>query len=93
MLQTLDIEHRLKSTLDEFVADWGLDAEITAETWLVEDLGFDSIDVIQFIVAVETAFDKRNVGFQELIMQDGRYVDDLSVGQMATFLEARLPAA
>lgn len=91
MLQTVDIEHRLKSTLDEFVADWGLDAEITRDTWLVEDLGFDSIDVIQFIVAVETAFDKRNVGFQELIMQNGRYVDDLSVGQMADFLESRLP--
>ncbi len=93
MLQTVQIEDRLKSTLEEFIADWGLDADLSAETKLVGDLEFDSIDVIQFIVAVETAFGKRNLGFNELIMQDGRYVDDLSVGEMTAFLESRLAAA
>lgn len=92
MLQTLDIEARLRATLEEFIADWGLDAEIGGETGLVEDLEFDSIDVIQFIVAVETAFGKKSLGFQDLMMQDGRYVDDLTVGQIAGFLETRLAA-
>ena len=49
----------------------------------IPDIGnFDSIDVIQFVVAMESAFQNRNLGFQNLLMQDGRYVDDLSLAQI-----------
>jgi acyl carrier protein len=85
-----DIADRLRRTLAEFVEDWGLDAEITGETSLVEDLEFDSIDVIQFVVAMEGAFQSRNIGFQNLLMQEGRYVDDLTVAQIEAFLASRL---
>jgi acyl carrier protein len=91
-LTSAEVSERLRATLAEFVADWGLDSEITAETSLVEDLEFDSIDVIQFVVAMEKAFASRNLGFQSLLMQEGRYVDDLSVGQIETFLAAKLAA-
>ena len=64
--------------------------EITAATSLVEDLEFDSIDVIQFVVAMENAFESRSIGFQNLLMQDGRYVDDLTVGQIEAFIASRL---
>lgn len=90
MLQRIEIGERLRLTLAEFIEDWGLDAEITAETSLVADLEFDSIDVIQFVVAMENAFQSRKIGFQDLLMQDGRYVDDLTVGQIEAFLIARL---
>ena len=93
MLQKVETVERLKQVLGDFVEDWGLDAEITAETRLVADLEFDSIDVIQFVVEVEKAFQNRNLGFQSLLMQDGRYVDDLSVGQIARFLDGRLSPA
>ncbi len=93
MLKTVDIESRLTTVLKDFIADWGLDAEIDRDTRLVGTLEFDSIDVIQFIVAVETEFGQRNLGFQSLLMQNGRYVDDLSVGEIADFLEGRLAAA
>jgi acyl carrier protein len=89
-LTTINIAERLRKTLAEFVEDWGLDVEITAETSLVEDLEFDSIDVIQFVVAMENAFESRSIGFQNLLMQDGRYVDDLSVGQIEAFIASRL---
>jgi len=92
MLMEVNVENRLKGVLEEFIEDWGVDEPIRRETTLVEDLGFDSIDVIQFIVAVETAFGQRNLGFQGLIMKDGRYVDDLAVGEMVDFLEERLRA-
>ena len=81
------------STLQDFIQDWGLDADITPETTIVEDLEFDSIDVIQFTVALEGAFGNRKLGFQDLLMQDGRYVDDLSVAQFQDFVEARLETA
>ncbi len=92
MLIELNVENRLKAVLEDFIEDWGLDEPIERATTLVEDLGFDSIDVIQFIVAIETAFEQRNLGFHELIMKDGRYVDDLSLGEMVEFVEQRLRA-
>lgn len=90
MLEILSIEDRLRATLADFVADWGVTTPITRETKLVEDLEFDSIDVIQLVVEVEKAFGSRKLGFQDLLMVDGRYVDDLTVGQMSDFLMTRL---
>lgn len=75
------------------VADWDLDGEIGVATRLVADLEFESIDIIQMVVAFEERLQKRNLGFETLLMVDGRYVDDLSLGQIATFLHARLTAA
>lgn len=93
MLKRMEIADRLRATVADFVEDWGLDAEIGADTRLVADLDFDSIDVIQLVVAIEGAFGTRSLGFQDLLMQGGRYVDDLSLGQIETFLEGRLAAA
>lgn len=87
MLQTVDIENRLIATLQEFVSDWGVTSEIDSSTTLVADLEFDSIDIIQLFVAIETTFEKRNLGFQDLLIRDGRYVDDLSVGTISEFLK------
>jgi len=93
MLKTIDIGERLRLTISEFVEDWGLDTEITEKTSLVGDLEFDSIDVIQLVVEMEKAFQSRKIGFQDLLMQDGRYVDDLTVGQIEAFLTERLALA
>lgn len=92
-MNTNSVRETVISTLRDFIQDWGLDAEITPETTIVEDLEFDSIDVIQFTVALESAFGSRKIGFQDLLMQDGRYVDDLSVAQFQAFLETRLATA
>ena len=93
MLKRLEISERLKATVADFVEDWGLDAALGPDTTLVGDLEFDSIDVIQLVVAIEGAFGTRSLGFQDLLMQGGRYVDDLSLGQIEAFLETRLAAA
>jgi len=87
------VNQTVVTVLADFVRDWGLDVDITPETTLVGDLNFDSIDVIQLTVALERAFGSRKIGFQDLLMQGGRYVDDLSVAQFQAFLETRLAAA
>ncbi|MDF1669263.1 MAG: acyl carrier protein [Roseovarius sp.] len=87
------IQDQVISTLKDFITDWGLDADITPSTTLVEDLEFDSIDVIQFTVELEKTFGNRKLGFQELLMKDGRYVDDLSVSEFAVFLTGKLTTA
>lgn len=88
-----DFEQRLIAVVSDFVQDWGLDAPITAETRLVEDLGFDSIDVIQLVVETERSFNNRKMGFQDLLMRNGRYVDDLSVAELRDFVRDRIGAA
>lgn len=87
------IQDQIIQTLKDFIEDWGLDAEVTADTTIVEDLEFDSIDVIQFTVELEKVFCNRKLGFQDLLMKDGRYVDDLSVAEFAAFLHTKLASA
>ena len=48
---------------------------------------------MQFIVAIEERFQTRGLPFEELIMVDGRYVDEVEVGETVTFLHTRLNAS
>lgn len=84
------VETAVIQVLEELVCDWDLDAIIDAKTKLVADLEFESIDVIQLVVALEERFRRRNLGFDQLLMADGRYVDDLAVAEIVHFLSMRL---
>lgn len=77
--------------VDDLVQDWGLDLEAPtgAQTMLVADLEFASVDIIQLCVALEQCYGRR-FGFQDLLMKDGSYVGDLSLGQLAAFVDAKL---
>ena len=87
-----EIVERVASILRDMTSDWDLGSEqpIGRETKLMADLAFESIDIVQLIVAIEEHFGKRNLPFDRLLMADGRYVDDLAVGQIANFLETHL---
>lgn len=78
------------ATLESLVQDWDLDMPVGPGTRLVADLGFESIDLIQMVAALEQEFGRPNLPFAELLIVDGRYIDDLTVGQIADFLAARL---
>ncbi len=82
------IEQQLIDLLADFTQDWDTqpDGGITADSKLLADLGFESIDVIQFMVAIEEDIAGRKLPFNDLVMKDGRYVDDLSVSQIAEFV-------
>ncbi|MOA65460.1 hypothetical protein D3C78_1918500 [compost metagenome] len=51
---------------------------------------FASVDIIQLMVAIEEHYNRPKMGFQDLLMNDGSYVDDLSIGQVIDFVHARL---
>lgn len=89
---TAEIDKRLIAIVDDFLVDFDeeFDDDVTRQTQLLADLGFESIDVIQLVVAIEEDFETRGLGFEDLLMNDGRYVDDLSVGQISDFLSQRL---
>ncbi|MDB5987566.1 MAG: acyl carrier protein [Nevskia sp.] len=78
--------------LKDFTQDWDheFEGEMNRETKLLGNLGFESIDIIQLVVAIEEDISKQKVPFDQLLMKDGRYVDDLSIGQIADFLAARI---
>lgn len=86
------IESKLIAVATDTVADWGLDLEepITADTRLIKDLNFESIDIVQFAVGLERAFDRKGLPFEKLFVKDGAYVDDVSISQLIDFLCAEL---
>lgn len=74
--------------INDMTSDWdtGFEGGVGPETRLIADLGFESIDVVQLVVAIEERFQRRDLPFEELLMEDGRYVDELRVGAIADFL-------
>lgn len=77
--------------VEDLTQDWGieLDGPAGAHTKVVADLEFASVDIIQLCVALEQCYGRR-FGFQDLLMKDGSYVGDLTLGQLATFVEDKL---
>jgi acyl carrier protein len=74
--------------LEDMTSDWelGFSGGITAETGLVRDLTFQSIDMVQLLVAIEESFKHRSLPFEKLLMTDGRYVEELRVQEVVDFL-------
>lgn len=79
---------RLVSMLNELTTDWdrGFSGAIGPDTRLVADLGFDSVDIVQFALLIEERFQRRKLPFEKLLMTDGRYRDDLTTAEVAEFL-------
>ena len=80
--------------LEEMTKEWdtGFSGRIGPDTSLMNNLTFESIDIVMLIVAIEERFGKKGMPFEELLMVDGHYVDDLKVSQIAGFLERQLRA-
>ena len=74
--------------LNRMTSDWdiGFAGGIKPTTRLIGDLTFESIDMVQFVVAIEEQFMRRDLPFEKLLMGDGRYVDDLRVAEVSDFL-------
>lgn len=79
--------------LESMTADWdtSFSGGVSAATRLIGDLSFESIDVVQFIVALEEHFNRRDFPFEQLLMKDGRYVEELTVGEVVGFLHNHQP--
>ncbi len=91
LLQSFEIQGTVISLIEEMTADWDLELEeeISGEQQLIADLNFSSVDFVQLFVVIEEEFQKK-LGFHDLLMRDGTYVDDLSVAQIAAFVQSKL---
>ncbi len=91
-MQTQTILTDLTDILKDLTADWDTshDDDIGPATKLIGDLNFESIDVVQLITAIEEHFSRRDLPFEQLLMKEGQYVDEVSVGEMVDFLAKHL---
>ncbi len=89
------IVKELVAVLSDMTADWDTASEgpIGPQTRLIADLGFESIDVVHLVVAIEERFQRRDFPFQELLMENGQYVDELTVAQVVDFIARSLSAS
>jgi acyl carrier protein len=81
-----EAEQTILSLIADITTDWDLeDLVIDPETKLLGDLGFSSIDILDFMSAVDRHYGRR-FRWTLLIVVDGLYVDDLSIRQIAGFV-------
>jgi acyl carrier protein len=87
-----ELERDIVAILTDMTSDWDLSFSdpINGETRLMADLAFESIDVVQLVVAIEAHVRRRHLHFEQLLMVDGRYVQELQVKQIADFLAQQL---
>ena len=78
------------ATIETLMQDWDIDEPIGRETRVVADLGFESIDLIQMVAELERAFRLPGASLVDMLVSGGRYVDDLSVGDIADVVAARV---
>jgi acyl carrier protein len=85
----------LTGILTNMTRDWApiFKGAIQPETRVIADLGFESIDVVQLVMAIEEHYQRRDLPVGELVMVDGRYVDELTVGDIVNFLARHLNRA
>ncbi len=84
------VQSDIVEILKDMTQEWDMDVnEIATDTKLVEDLSFASVDIIHLVVSIEEHF-KQKLGFNELLMRDGRYLDDLSVEELSSFVSQKL---
>ncbi len=78
--------------LDDITGDWEMEFAdpIGQETKIISDLEFESIDVVQFVVQMEKFYERKDLPFEKLLMEDGRYRDDISVSEVVEFLSTYL---
>lgn len=92
MIDRAEVRSRLLPLFAELVPDWEFDGwseRIDDDTRLIADLDLTSVEFIDIFVGIEQAFG-RTIGFHDLIMVEGRYVSDLSFGDLIDFVHARL---
>lgn len=78
--------------LQELSRDWEYSKEITGETGLFADLGFESLDAVVLGTAIQEHY-QRMMPFAELLADVGRAGRDLSLGELVTFISTHLDSA
>lgn len=80
----------VKTILFKMVQDNGYDEEISPETYLVGDLGFESIDVVVLGATIQQHYQTVFPFAEFLTMIGQRENRDILVGELVAFIEKHL---
>lgn len=79
--------------LQQVAEDWDYDEPITEDTYLVADLGFESLDVVILGTKMQDHYG-HVLPFNDLFAEIGqREIKDLTLGEWVSFIDRHLPAA
>ena len=88
-----DVLQTVLSFLKKMDEEWEDTDEITPQTWLVADLGLESIDVVVLGTTIQEHYDK-SMPFAEFLAEIGEQeVRDIQVDQFVDFVFRHLNAA
>lgn len=81
---------RMVALIREMSQDWDVDEmEMEAATRLGEDLAFASVDALHLMASVDMAFSCR-LPYEQLIVRDGQYATDITLGELVDFVQAKM---
>jgi acyl carrier protein len=81
------IADSVKDILNKMMANMDYDEEIRPSTWLVADLGFESIDIVVLGTTIQQQLND-NLPFTEYLSQIGqREIRDISFDELVAFVE------
>jgi acyl carrier protein len=90
-LDRKDIETHLVALLEQLTRDWDFSREITPQTRLFTDLGFESLDAVVLCTAIQDHY-QRAMPFSGLLAEIGEQGRDLPVGELVDFISLHLRA-
>lgn len=80
------------SLLNQLARDWEYSGEITSDTFLFADLGFESIDAVVLTSFVQEHY-RRQFPFPLLFAELAqREVKDIQIGELVSFIHSHLDA-
>lgn len=88
-----EIAQTVEEILQDILKGWGVDdEELSSESMLFSDLGFSSVDALEIMASLDMKF-QRKLPYEKLVMKDGAYVDDLSIGELVDFIDTHFDDA
>lgn len=79
--------------LNQLSDDWEYSDEVTAETGLLTDLGFESLELVVLGVSIQEHY-KDQIPFEEFLTDIGeRKLDDIYVGELVRFIHDHMQHA
>jgi len=80
----------LLGMLNQMLGDWEYSGEITPETFLVSDLGFESLDIVVLGETIQKHY-QRTLPFAQFLAEIGqREIRDIRVGEFVEFVHQHL---
>lgn len=84
------IEESIKNILYKMMANMDFDEDIRPSTWLVADLGFESIDIVVLGTTIQQQIDEK-LPFTEYLTQVGqREIRDISFDELVAFVQTHV---